>query len=39
MKLLAFSDEMIRRVLREQKAAGAVDCEGRGPAARWRKKG
>jgi Fic family protein len=33
------SRDMIRRVLREQKAAGAVDCEGRGPAARWRKKG
>ena len=31
------SRDMIRRVLRGQKAAGAVDCEGRGPAARWTK--
>ena len=31
--------DMIRRVLREQQAAGAIECQGRGPAARWRKKG
>ena len=33
------SRDMIRRVLRGQQAAGAVECQGRGPAARWRKKG
>lgn len=33
------SRDMIRRVLREQQAAGAIECQGRGPAARWRKKG
>ncbi|MGH8478634.1 MAG: Fic family protein, partial [Gammaproteobacteria bacterium] len=33
------SRDMIRRVLREQQAAGAIECRGRGPAARWRKKG
>ena len=33
------SRDMIRRVLREQQAAGVIDCQGRGPAARWRKKG
>lgn len=33
------SRDMIRRVLREQQAAGAIECWGRGPAARWRKKG
>ena len=33
------SRDMIRRVLREQQAAGAVECQGRGPAARWRKTG
>ena len=32
------SRDMIRRVLREQKAAGTVDCQGRGPAARWLRK-
>lgn len=31
--------DMIRRVLRERQAEGMVVCEGRGPAARWRKKG
>lgn len=36
---LGVSRNMVRRVLREQKAAGAVACEGRGPAARWTKKG
>ena len=33
------SRDMIRRVLREQQAAGLIECQGRGPAARWRKKG
>jgi hypothetical protein len=33
------SRDMIRRVLREQRMAGAIECRGRGPAARWRKKG
>ena len=33
------SRDMVRRVLREQKAAGRIECHGRGPAARWRKKG
>jgi Fic family protein len=33
------SRDMIRRVLRERQAAGAIECRGRGPAARWRKKG
>lgn len=33
------SRDMIRRVLREQQAEGAVECKGRGPAAKWRKKG
>jgi len=33
------SRDMIRRVLREQQAAGVVECHGRGLAARWRKKG
>lgn len=32
------SRDMIRRVLREQQTAGAVECHGRGPAARWRKR-
>ena len=31
------SRDMVRRVLREQQAVGAVECQGRGPAARWRK--
>jgi len=33
------SRDMVRRVLREQQAAGAVECRGRGPAAIWHKKG
>ncbi len=33
------SRDMIRRVLRQQRQAGALVCQGRGPAARWRKKG
>ena len=33
------SRDMVRRVLREQQAAGKVECQGRGPVAKWRKKG
>ena len=33
------SRNMVRRVLRAQQAAGVIDCQGRGPAARWLKKG
>ncbi len=33
------SRDMIRRVLREQQGSGAVECMGRGPGARWKKKG
>ena len=29
------SRDMVRRVLREQQAAGAVECQGRGPGATW----
>jgi Fic family protein len=29
------SRDMVRRVLREQQAAGAVECKGRGPGATW----
>lgn len=32
------SRDMIRRVLREERAKGRVACEGRGPAARWSRK-
>ena len=32
------SRDMIRRVLREQQSADAVECQGRGPAARWKKR-
>ncbi len=32
------SRDMVRRVLRERQAAGEVECQGRGPAAKWRKK-
>jgi hypothetical protein len=28
---------MVRRVLREQQAAGALICQGRGPGAVWKK--
>ena len=30
--------DMVRRVLREQQAAGVVECKGRGPGASWGKK-
>jgi Fic family protein len=30
--------DMVRRVLREQQAAGVVECKGRGPGASWAKK-
>lgn len=33
------SRDMVRRVLREQRVAGVVECQGRGPGASWRKKG
>lgn len=33
------SKDMIRRVLREQQGAQLLECQGRGPAARWKKKG
>ena len=33
------SRELIRHCLKELKAAGSVECVGRGPGAKWRKKG
>ena len=33
------SRDMVRRVLREQQAAGMLICQGRGPGAVWMKKG
>jgi hypothetical protein len=33
------SRELIRHWLKELKAAGAVQCVGRGPGAQWRKEG
>jgi len=33
------SRDMVRRVLREQQAAGVLFCQGRGPAAVWKQKG
>jgi len=33
------SRDMVRRVLRDLQKAGQVECLGRGPGARWRKKG
>lgn len=33
------SRDMVRRVLREEQAAGRLECQGKGPAAAWRKKG
>jgi fido (protein-threonine AMPylation protein) len=33
------SRDMIRRVIRDLQKAGQVECLGRGPGARWRKKG
>ena len=33
------SKDMVRRVLRERQNAQVVECQGRGPAARWKKKG
>jgi len=33
------SRDMVRRVLREQQSVNAIECLGRGPAARWKKKG
>lgn len=34
----AVSLDMVRLVLKEMKAAGQVECLGRGPGARWKKK-
>lgn len=33
------SRDMVRRVLRRLQQAGTVTCLGRGPGARWRRKG
>lgn len=33
------SRDMVRRVLREEQAAARLECQGKGPAATWRKKG
>lgn len=33
------SRDMVRRVLHEQRITGSVECRGRGPAAKWRKRG
>jgi Fic family protein len=33
------SRDMVRRVLREEQRAGRLACEGRGPAAVWKRKG
>jgi len=33
------SRDMVRTVLREQQKLGGVECQGRGPAATWKKKG
>ncbi len=33
------SRDMVRRVLRDLKAADEVECLGKGPGARWRRKG
>ncbi|KAF0103709.1 MAG: hypothetical protein FD187_977 [bacterium] len=33
------SRDMVRRVLRAQQAEGLVQCQGRGPAATWKRKG
>ena len=32
------SRDMVRRVLREQRSAGTLECHGWGPGAAWRKK-
>ena len=36
---LGVSPDMVRKVLRDLKKVGAVQCLGRGPGAAWRKKG
>lgn len=33
------SRDMVRRVLRERQVSGEVECQGRGPAAKWKRKG
>jgi hypothetical protein len=30
--------DLIRRLLRQERKAGKLECMGRGPAARWRQK-
>jgi len=35
----AVSRDMIRRLLRDLKAEGRIECLGRGPGAKWRRKG
>lgn len=35
----AVSRDMIRRLLRDLKAEGRIECVGRGPGAKWRRKG
>jgi len=32
------SHDMVRKVLRDLREVGTVECRGRGPGARWRKK-
>ena len=36
---LGASPDMVRKVLRDLKKEGSVQCLGRGPGAAWRKKG
>jgi len=36
---LADSGELTRRVLRRLAVSGVLECHGRGPAARWKRKG
>lgn len=33
------SRDMVRRVLREEQAAGRLECRGKGPAATWQRRG
>jgi len=39
MRCPGVSRDLVRRVLREQQTSGKVECLGREPAAKWRKKG
>ena len=36
---LGVSHDMVRKILRLKKQAGEVECLGRGPGARWKKRG